>query len=136
MTTTREHDLVIVGQGLGICCGHPAGSVGVNVGVSRGSALGGTCLRIGCIRQKHCSNRSERFWRPQKSSPDMGSGGELKWISDQAAPERSIVTTLTRGGSLFKKNKILDTWARQDRWAGSVLVEGSGNWWNLKAKSI
>src|SRR5690349_17670702 len=61
---TKEHDLVVIGAGPGgYVAAIRAAQLGMNVAcVEKESALGGTCLRIGCIPSKAMLESSERFW--------------------------------------------------------------------------
>src|SRR5438874_6507585 len=61
--TTKEHDLVVIGAGPGgYIAAIRAAQLGLNVAcVEKEQALGGTCLRIGCIPSKALLESSERF---------------------------------------------------------------------------
>ena len=63
MTARGEHDLVIIGAGPGgYVAAIRAAQLGMNVAcVEREPALGGTCLRIGCIPSKALLESSELF---------------------------------------------------------------------------
>ncbi|HWX21980.1 MAG TPA: NAD(P)/FAD-dependent oxidoreductase, partial [Candidatus Binatia bacterium] len=108
---TQQHDLVIIGSGPGgYVAAIRAAQLGMNVAcVEEAPALGGTCLRIGCIPSKALLESSERFAEAKERFAIHGiQVGELKL--DLAAMLRrkdQVVTTLTRGvEALFKKNKI------------------------------
>ena len=142
MTSTREHELVIIGAGPGgYVAAIRAAQLGVKVAcVEEAAALGGTCLRVGCIPSKALLESSQRFFEASQtlathgvkvSTPSLDLGTMLK-RKDQ------IVTTLTRGvDALFKKNKIVRYvgHARLDG-LGRVLVENGADLLELKAKSI
>ncbi|HWC05079.1 MAG TPA: dihydrolipoyl dehydrogenase [Methylomirabilota bacterium] len=63
MPSGREHDLVVIGAGPGgYVAAIRAAQLGMNVAcVERDPALGGTCLRIGCIPSKALLESSELF---------------------------------------------------------------------------
>src|SRR5215467_6197263 len=111
MATTKQHDLVVIGAGPGgYVAAIRAAQLGLDVAcVEEVSALGGTCLRIGCIPSKALLESSQRFWEArEKLTPHGIQVGEpkLDLVTMQRRKDQ-IVTTLTRGvDSLFKKNKI------------------------------
>ena len=108
---TKEHDLVIIGGGPGgYVAAIRAAQLGLNVAcVEKEPALGGTCLRIGCIPSKALLESSEHFWQAKEEFGREGiriGGVELDLAAMQKRKEQ-IVTTLTRGVDLlFKKNKV------------------------------
>src|SRR5678816_4631158 len=61
---THEHDLVVIGAGPGgYIAAIRAAQLGLNVAcIEKDPALGGTCLRIGCIPSKAMLESSEHFW--------------------------------------------------------------------------
>src|SRR3954466_14168316 len=107
----QQHDLVIVGAGPGgYTAAIRAAQLGLNVAcVEKEPALGGTCLRIGCIPSKALLESSELFIQAKEKfaahgvrvpQVDVDLGVMLK-RKDQ------IVQTLTKGvDGLFRKNKI------------------------------
>jgi dihydrolipoamide dehydrogenase len=121
---TAQHDLLVIGAGPGgYVAAIRAAQLGINVGcIEKESALGGTCLRIGCIPSKALLESSELFHEAQTSFAAHGirvSGvsADLKTMLER---KDKIVATLTRGvDSLFKKNKIT-------RYAGHATVRGPG----------
>src|SRR5579862_3739128 len=142
MTTTREHDLVIIGAGPGgYIAAIRAAQLGLNVAcVEEVPALGGTCLRIGCIPSKALLESSERYLeaRQKLASHGVKVGEVVLDLSTMQRRKEQIVTTLTRGVELlFKKNQITRYLGhgRLDG-LGRVLVEGGGELLELKAKSI
>src|SRR5882724_8122136 len=64
----REHDLVVIGAGPGGYVAAIRGAqLGLNVGcIEKEAALGGTCLRIGCIPSKALLESSEHFWEARE----------------------------------------------------------------------
>src|ERR1700674_2957934 len=101
MPGAGEHDLIVIGAGPGgYVAAIRAAQLGVNVGcVDEATALGGTCLRIGCIPSKALLESSQRFLEArdklgahgiQVSEPKLDLGTMLR-------RKEQVVTTLTRG---------------------------------------
>lgn len=141
MATSNKHDLVIIGAGPGgYVAAIRAAQLGLNVAcVEEASALGGTCLRIGCIPSKALLESSERFAEAKERFAGHGIQFEGLKLDLPAMLRRKeqIVLTLTRGvEALFKKNKITRYFGhgRIDG-GGSVTVEGEPSI-ALKARSI
>src|SRR5438045_1006549 len=104
------HDLVIIGAGPGgYIAAIRAAQLGLNVAcVEEEPALGGTCLRIGCIPSKALLESSERFWQAREKFKEHGIKlGEISLdLQTMLRRKEQIVNTLTRGvEALFKKNK-------------------------------
>ncbi|MBM3290918.1 MAG: FAD-dependent oxidoreductase, partial [Candidatus Hydrogenedentes bacterium] len=61
--THHTHDLVVIGAGPGgYVAAIRAAQLGLNVAcIEREKALGGTCLRVGCIPSKALLESSERY---------------------------------------------------------------------------
>ena len=140
--TTKEHDLVIIGAGPGgYIAAIRAAQLGMNVAcVEKEAALGGTCLRIGCIPSKAMLESSERFWEAKQELARHGvKTGEVTLdLSTMLRRKEQVVTTLTRGvDSLFKKNKIT-RFSGHAKLDGLRLVklEGADGAIELKAKFI
>jgi dihydrolipoamide dehydrogenase len=119
-----EHDLLVIGAGPGgYVAAIRAAQLGLNVAcVERELALGGTCLRIGCIPSKALLESSERFHEAQ--SDLAGHGVKVASVElDLAAMMRrkdQVVSTLTKGVDfLFNKNKIT-------RYTGTARLDGPG----------
>jgi dihydrolipoyl dehydrogenase len=136
---TAEHDLVVIGAGPGgYVAAIRAAQLGLNVAcVEREPALGGTCLRIGCIPSKALLESSERFHEAQSGLGAHGvkvAGVELD-LPTMMRRKDQVVSTLTKGVDfLFKKNKIT-------RYSGTARLNGPGrvmidNGTELKAKHI
>jgi len=120
----REHDLVVIGAGPGgYVAAIRAAQLGLNVGcVEKETALGGTCLRIGCIPSKALLESSERFWEAKEKFKDHGiSFGRIEFdLPTMLRRKDQVVSTLTKGvDSLFKKNKVV-------RYTGLARLDGSG----------
>jgi dihydrolipoyl dehydrogenase len=142
MATTREHDLVIIGAGPGgYVAAIRAAQLGLNVAcIEEVSALGGTCLRIGCIPSKALLESSQRFWEAGEKLAGHGIQiGELKLdLATMMRRKDQIVGTLTRGvEALFKKNRITRYLGHGKLTGpGRVLVESPAEALELRAKSI
>jgi dihydrolipoyl dehydrogenase len=120
----HTHDLIIIGAGPGgYVAAIRAAQLGLNVAcVEKEPALGGTCLRIGCIPSKAMLESSERFWEAKERFAVHGIRvGEVGLdLAAMLQRKDQVVTTLTRGvDSLFKRNKIT-------RYSGHGKIEGSG----------
>ncbi len=125
MSSASEHDLVVVGAGPGgYVAAIRAAQLGLNVGcVEEAGALGGTCLRIGCIPSKALLESSQRFVEAKEQLAIHGiRAGEVTLnLAALLRRKEQVVTTLTRGvESLFKKNKVT-------RYLGHARIAGSGN---------
>ena len=106
-----EFDLVVVGAGPG---GYVAAIRAAQLGlktacIEKEPALGGTCLRVGCIPSKALLESSERYFEARHSFADHGV--KLKTVEldlpTMLKRKETIVSTLTRGlDGLFAKNKI------------------------------
>jgi dihydrolipoamide dehydrogenase len=150
MSTTTEkgnsgmpqHDLVIIGAGPGgYTAAIRAAQLGMNVAcVEEEPALGGTCLRIGCIPSKCLLESSHKFSEARDNFAAQGiriSGVELDLPTMQRRKQQ-VVTTLTKGvESLFKKNKITRYAGRGKlNGMGTVSVESAVGNTELKARNI
>jgi dihydrolipoamide dehydrogenase len=137
-----NHDLVVIGGG-------PAGYVGAIRAAQLGldaacvecePALGGTCLRVGCIPSKALLESTERF---VEARDDLGAFGvKVADVAfDLAAMMKRkdrIVKGLTGGVDLLlRKNKVARYLghARLDG-PGAVVVEGAGEPVRLEARNV
>ena len=139
---TQQHDLVVIGAGPGgYMAAIRAAQLGLNVAcVEDEPALGGTCLRIGCIPSKALLESSERFVEAKErfASHGIRATGLTFDLGTMLRRKDQIVSTLTRGvDSLFKKNRITRYLGhgRLDG-PGRVIVEGPNAPVELQAKSI
>ena len=125
-----NHDLVVIGAGPGgYIAAIRAAQLGLDVAcIEKEPALGGTCLRVGCIPSKALLEASERYVEAQKGLKRFGvkvSGVELDLGAMQKHRERTV-KALTQGvAGLFKKNDITH-YAGHGRLdgKGTVVVEG------------
>jgi dihydrolipoamide dehydrogenase len=138
-----QHDLIVIGSGPGgYVAAIRAAQLGLNTAcVELEEALGGTCLRIGCIPSKALLEASELFFEVRHSFADFGvrcAGVELD-LPKMLAKKSSVVKTLTQGvAGLFKKNKIT-RYLGKGRFDGPsrVIVQGeSGKEQELSAKHV
>jgi dihydrolipoamide dehydrogenase len=120
----KQHDLVVIGSGPGgYVAAIRAAQLGLNVAcVEMETALGGTCLRVGCIPSKALLESSERYAAARHSLAEHGvkvAGVELD-LSAMLNRKEKIVSGLTKGiEALFKKNKVT-------RYAGRARIAGPG----------
>jgi len=120
----KKHDLIVIGAGPGgYVAAIRAAQLGLDVAcIESESALGGTCLRVGCIPSKALLESSERFYEAGHKLGEFGvkvSGVELD-LSRMLERKTKIVSALTGGvGLLFKKNKVT-------RYTGHGRIVGSG----------
>lgn len=107
----KQHDLVVIGGGPGgYVAAIRAAQLGLNVGcIESESALGGTCLRVGCIPSKAMLESSELYSLARHALADHGvklPTVELD-LATMLKRKDEIVAKLTAGVDfLFKKNKI------------------------------
>jgi dihydrolipoamide dehydrogenase len=107
----REHDLVIIGAGPGgYVAAIRAAQLKLDVAcVEEEPALGGTCLRIGCIPSKALLESSERYWEAKERFSSHGIAFQNLTLDLGAVLRRKdqVVSVLTKGvDALFKKNRI------------------------------
>jgi dihydrolipoamide dehydrogenase len=121
---TTEHDLVVIGAGPGgYVAAIRAAQLGMNVAcVEKESALGGTCLRIGCIPSKALLESSARFWETGRTLAEHGiETGKITFdLAKILKRKDEIVQSLTNGvDALFAKNKVT-------RYTGRAQLAGNG----------
>ncbi|MEO1237273.1 MAG: dihydrolipoyl dehydrogenase [Planctomycetota bacterium] len=112
----QTHDLLVIGAGpAGYVAAIRGAQLGLDVAcVDKGEvggkpALGGTCLRVGCIPSKALLDSSERYEDATRHFADHGiTVGDIRLdVSKMLARKDGVVKTLTGGiSSLFKKNKV------------------------------
>ncbi|WP_339750138.1 dihydrolipoyl dehydrogenase [uncultured Rubinisphaera sp.] len=121
---STNFDLIVIGAGPGgYVAAIRAAQLGMNVAcIEKEPALGGTCLRVGCIPSKALLESSELYEEAQHSLTKRGiEVGDLKLnLSKMLGQKDETVSTLTQGvAGLFKKNKIT-------RYQGHARFDGPG----------
>jgi len=106
-----HYDLIVLGSGPGgYVAAIRAAQLGLNVAcVDENQALGGTCLRVGCIPSKALLESSEQFEHVNNGLASHGISVQKASVDVARMLKRKdrIVQTLTKGvASLFKKNGI------------------------------
>jgi len=119
-----QHDLVVIGAGPGgYVAAIRAAQLGLNVAcVEKESALGGTCLRIGCIPSKALLESSHLYHLAKHDFALHGiQVGDAKLdLAAMLKRKDAIVDQLTKGiDFLFKKNKVT-------RYRGTARLAGPG----------
>ncbi|MCG6157159.1 dihydrolipoyl dehydrogenase [Rubinisphaera margarita] len=109
MSTT--FDLIVIGAGPGgYVAAIRAAQLGLNVAcIEKEKALGGTCLRVGCIPSKALLESSELYEEAKGHFSSRGINvGKLDLdLQKMLGQKNETVNTLTRGiDGLFKKNKV------------------------------
>jgi dihydrolipoamide dehydrogenase len=138
----ESYDLVVIGAGPGgYVASIRAAQLGLRVAcIEREPALGGTCLRVGCIPSKALLESSERYEETRNGLKQHGilTGDVTLDLSAMLRRKDSVVLALTKGiEGLFKKNRITRI-TGQARIAGSkrVVVSGPKESVELESKSI
>ena len=118
------HDLVVIGGGPGgYVAAIRAAQLGLNVAcIEEVEALGGTCLRVGCIPSKAMLESSERYHETKSALAPHGikvSGVDLD-LAAMLRRKDEVVGGRTKGVDfLFKKNKVT-------RYLGHGKIDGPG----------
>jgi len=142
MGDAKSHDLVVIGAGPGgYVAAIRAAQLGMDVAcVEKEKALGGTCLRIGCIPSKAMLESSELY---REARTEFGIHGvHIEKIDlDLAAMLKrkdDVVRANTSGVEfLFKKNKITRYLGTARFTApGTLVVEGGAEPAELRAKHV
>ena len=129
--TERQHDLVVIGSGPG---GYVAAIRAAQLGLDAACvelepALGGTCLRVGCIPSKAMLESSERYHEAAHAMAPHGVviGSVSLDLPTMLKRKDEIVRGLTGGvDMLFKKNKVTRYTGRgRITGPGRVVVEGA-----------
>lgn len=126
-----QHDLVVIGAGPGgYVAAIRAAQLGMNVGcIEMENALGGTCLRVGCIPSKALLEASELYRMATGHLAEYGiqAAGVSLDLDTMLRRKDQIVATLCKGiEGLFRKNKITRYTGRGRILApGRVQVEGA-----------
>lgn len=137
-----KFDLVVIGAGPGgYVAAIRAAQLGLNVAcIEKEKALGGTCLRVGCIPSKALLESSERFHEAKEGFGAHGikvSGVELD-LKTMMKRKTKVVRTLTMGvAHLLKKNKVTRFHGHGRIISpGQVVVEGDDGEQTLTADKI
>src|SRR5438045_546540 len=137
-----HHDLIIIGAGPGgYVAAIRAAQLGLNVAcIELEPALGGTCLRIGCIPSKALLESSALLAEARELFPRHGIKAAQLDVDLAAMLRRKdqVVGTLTKGVDfLFKKNKVT-RYLGQARFdgAGRVLVKNVDGEIELNARNV
>ena len=141
---SESFDLIVIGAGPG---GYVAAIRAAQLGlktacIDKNEALGGTCLRVGCIPSKALLESSEHYRQAKKGTLDVHgvqiSGVGLD-LGVMLARKDKIVAQLTRGvKGLFDKNEI-ETFHGTGRLTGNgqvTVTSSSGTEIVLSAKNI
>jgi len=122
----KKHDLVVIGSGPGgYVAAIRAAQLGLDVAcVEEEEALGGTCLRVGCIPSKALLEASERYVQVSDAKGLKRFGIKVKDaeldLGAMLSHKDRTVTALTKGvAGLFKKNKVT-------RYHGHGRIDGEG----------
>jgi dihydrolipoamide dehydrogenase len=142
MADSDQFDLIVLGSGPGgYVAAIRAAQLGMRVAcVEKESALGGTCLRVGCIPSKALLDSSELYEQIRHKADRHGIAvqGVSVDVAKMLGRKDEVVTGLTRGvEGLFRKNKV--EWVRGfGRLAGADRVEvaGSEGKRSLQARNI
>lgn len=107
----KSHDLIVIGGGPGgYVAALRAAQLGLDVAcIEKEQALGGTCLRVGCIPSKALLESSELYEKAKRGlgkhgivTPDVGLD-----LARMLERKDKVVASLTRGiAGLIRKNKI------------------------------
>ena len=136
------HDLVVIGAGPGgYVAAIRAAQLGLNAAcIEEVEALGGTCLRVGCIPSKAMLESSERYRETKEALALHGvkiQGVQLD-LPAMLKRKEEVVGGRTRGVDfLFKKNKVT-RYLGHGRIAGPgrVVVEGGPSAADVRARHI
>ena len=105
-----QYDLIVIGAGPGgYTAAARAGELGMKVACIDKSALGGTCLNIGCIPSKALLESSELY---HKATAGLGAHGihvdKVQFdLSEMMQRKDKVVSTMTKGiEALFKARGV------------------------------
>ena len=125
-----SYDVIVIGGGPGgYVCAIRCAQLGMKTAiVEKRSALGGTCLNVGCIPSKALLTASEKYHEASHKLQDMGIkiGNVTLDLKGMMAHKSKVVSDNTKGIEfLMKKNKI--DWLKGTgsvKAAGQVDVDG------------
>ena len=137
-----EFDLIVIGAGPGgYVAAIRAAQLGLKVAcVEKEAALGGTCLRVGCIPSKALLESSALYANARKSATKHGiefEGIRLN-LATMLKRKEQVVSMLTKGvESLFRKNQITSIYGQATLVsAGEVRVESATGPQSFRAKAV
>jgi dihydrolipoamide dehydrogenase len=137
-----EHDLIVIGAGPGgYVAAIRAAQLGLDVGiVEKEPALGGTCVRVGCIPSKALLESSERYAEARAGLDEHGIAlGEVGLdLAAMQARKDAVVRANTDGVAfLMKKNEIARYHGTGEITApGTVVVHGQDGDTELAAEHV
>jgi dihydrolipoamide dehydrogenase len=137
-----EHDLLVIGAGAGGYVAAIRGAqLGLNVGiVEKEPALGGTCVRVGCIPSKALLESSERYAEAKAGLDAHGiTLGEVGLdLATMLQRKDAVVKANTDGVAfLMKKNKItVHAGTAEITGPGSVTVHGEDGATEVVAENV
>jgi len=119
-----QHDLIVIGGGPGgYVAAIRAAQLGLNVAcVEREAALGGTCLRVGCIPSKALLESSARFSEVHSALSEHGvrvGAVELDLATMLRRKEQIVATNVKGIEALFRKHRVT-------RYTGHGRLAGPG----------
>lgn len=141
MSESRTFDLVVIGAGPGgYVAAIRAAQLGLKVAcVDEHEALGGTCLRVGCIPSKALLESTERYDEARNRLAEHGIDAKVKLdLARMMGRKRDIVEALTGGiRMLFDKNGVTAVQGR-GRLGGdrTVKVDGPDGEQELTAEHV
>ncbi|MCA9560158.1 MAG: dihydrolipoyl dehydrogenase [Myxococcales bacterium] len=142
MADNDDFDLVVIGAGPGgYVAALRAAQLGLKVAcVEEEKALGGTCLRVGCIPSKALLESSEKYHEAAHALAEHGVKIDGVGLDLAAMMKRKdkVVSTLTKGvAGLFKKAGVTRVEGHgRLRGGGEVEVESGDGARTLRAKDI
>lgn len=143
MTKNDDHhfDLIVIGAGPGgYVAAIRAAQLDMKVAcVDENEALGGTCLRVGCIPSKALLESSERYAEARDGLADHGIVAEVELdLERMMARKGEIVDALTGGiDKLFDKNGVTSVHGRARLEDGRrVIVSGDDGERTLTADNV
>ena len=142
MPARHEHDLVVIGAGPGgYVAAIRAAQLGMNVAcVEREAALGGTCLRVGCIPSKALLESSEFLAaaRERFGAHGVRFGDVTLDLAAMLRRKDETVQGLTSGvDSLFRKHRVARyTGHGRIIGPGAVVVENGSDGARITARRI
>ena len=138
----NNFDVIIIGGGPGgYVCAIRAAQLGLKTAcIESRSALGGTCLNVGCIPSKSLLNLSENFNKAKKDFNQQGIEiSDIKLNIDKMMSNKNkSIQILTKGVEfLFKKNKVTYLKGKGVLFSkNDVVIYNNNKKENYKAKNI